>query len=312
MAEKIVKKIVALSLSQIHADYEWNSRSGDPAQQAAIGEESEVNEFDALRQSLKARGQDQAVTVRPRKGSKDKFDLVVGFRRFRALQLNAEEAGDKNATILAEIREMSDVEAKSLNIRENTARSQLTPPDLARSLVQLRQLHIAAKGAPTVDGLATEVGVGRGYASRLISIEDKVKPDILKKWHEMPAAIGVGKMYDISKVDRDRQDELFEKLQPTAGRGTGGGGGAKAWLKVAEKEAKRVGTLLGNLERKGLIDTSELEFSEHLEDCIAMKQGAREKATDKQRNELVKLITEAFNAALQPPEAAEAEAAEAN
>lgn len=296
---KLSEKVVEILLSAVHADYEWNCRriagKEETAADGAVDGKDQVNEFDALKSSLRSRGQDQAVIVRPRgKG----YALVVGFRRFKALQEIAEEdKNTKTATVKAIIRELNDVEAKSLNIRENTARKDLPPTDLCKSLIDLRELYVKAKGAPTITALADEVGLGRAYASKLFSIADKATPKVLKQWFEAPAAIGVVKMTEVIKVEKDRQEEAFQALLPQSGRGKGGG--RKAWLKGAENEAKRVGTFLGTLERKGLISTDGLDFEVSLEDCIKMGQGDA-KATEKQRAELVKVISEAYEAAMNP------------
>lgn len=298
---KLSEKVVEILISAIHADYEWNCRriagKEETAAEGTVDGKDQLNEFDALKSSLRSRGQDQAVIVRPRgKG----YALVVGFRRFKALSEIAEEdKNTKTATVKAIIRDLNDVEAKSLNIRENTARKDLPPTDLCRSLIDLRELYVKSKGSPTITAMADEVGLGRAYASKLFSIADKATPKVLKLWFDAPAAIGVVKMTEVIKVERDRQEEAFNALLPQSGRGKGGG--RKAWLKGAENEAKRVGTFLGSLERKGLISTDALDFEQNLEDCIKMGQGEA-KATEKQRAELVKVINAAYEAAMNPPE----------
>lgn len=298
---KLSEKIIEIPLSKVHADLEWNCRRLAGSQETSTEGNEQGNEFKELILSLRARGQDQAVIVRPRGQG---FALVVGFRRFLALQAMAAEDGTtKTATVKAIVRELNDVEAKSLNIRENTARKDLLPTDLCRALVDLKALYEKHKGAPTIEGIANEVGIGRSYASKLFSIADQAHPKVLEQWFSAPAAIGVVKMTEVIKHDKNegngaRQAQALAELLPTAGRGKGGG--RKAWLKGAENEAKRVGTFLGTLERKGLIDTVALDFEISLEDCIKMGQGDA-KATDKQRAELVKAITEAYEAALKPP-----------
>jgi ParB-like chromosome segregation protein Spo0J len=286
-------KIVEIKLTDIHADYDWNCRTGNPAEAGDSGGEAEENEFKGLIESIRARGQDQAVTVKPRgKG----FFLVVGFRRYSAMQVIAE--GNKNATIKCIVKTLSDIEAKSLNIRENTARKQVSPPDLMKGLADLRDLHRKSGGAPTIDALAAEVGMGRGYASRLFKIKDNVLPKILEAWHKAPASIGVNKMEEIAKFDKPRQEEAFEAMLPKAGRGSRSD--KKAWLESAHNEAIRVGTFLGKLEHLKLINTDGLDFSKHLEHCVKVKDGDAA-PTKNQREALVKEITDAWQAALTPP-----------
>lgn len=292
MAPK-VDKTMHVPLSMVHADFEWNCRSGDPALQGDSGGELDTNEFKSLVDSIRSRGQDEPVTVRAKgKG----YQLVVGFRRYRAIQTIAEETKtQKTATILIKIRELNDVEARSLNIRENTARAQLAPPDLAFALVDLRSQYKAAGGSPTIEAMAQEVGVGRPYASKLFSIVDRVLPALLKKWRTSQVEIGVVKMAQIAGYDKDRQEEAFADLLPTAGRGAGGGRKGKgAWFEPAKKEAANIGTILGRLELAELISTEDLDFEDDIEKVLEYWGDDKGKATDAQRTELVAVISEAY------------------
>lgn len=301
MAKATLDKIQEILISKVHADYDWNSRFGDPAAQGDSGGELPENEFAALVESIRSRGQDVAILVRP-KGQG--FAVVAGFRRYAAISKIAEEAKSKDTTIKCIVRELNEIEAKSLNIRENTARKQLGAADLMVSLGELKDLYEKAKASVTISALADEVGVGRPYASKLLSIREKVMPKFVKLWREGQVEIAVNTMEALAKLDKGEQQERqwAEVVKKEGGRGAGGGRkDKKAWLEGAEKEAVKVGTFLGTLENLGKITTGNLIFKKDLELVVHMKEGEGEKATDIQRAKIVKAIEEAYDAALNPP-----------
>jgi uncharacterized ParB-like nuclease family protein len=127
----VQEKILEVPLKQVTFDYSWNSRTGveklTAPKEGALppGEtgETEENEFHGLYNSIKTRGQDDAIDVIA-KG--DKYFAIAGFRRGRALSLLAEETGNKEATVKVIVRPYSPLEARMRNIRENTARRKLS------------------------------------------------------------------------------------------------------------------------------------------------------------------------------------------
>lgn len=300
-AKVVLDKIVELPLNKVHADFEWNSRYGNPAEQGDSGGELAENEFASLVESIRSRGQDTAIIVRP-KGQG--HAVVAGFRRYAALQKIAEDAKDKNLTIKCIIRELNEVEAKSLNIRENAARKQLGPADLMVSLGELKDLYEKNKASVTVSALADEVGVGRPYASKLLNIRDKVDPKFVKLWREGKAEIAVNKMEALAKLDKGEQQnrEWADNIATAGGRGAGGGRkDKKAWLESAERQAIKIGIFLGELEHLEKISTENLDFKKDLELLVDMKEG-EQKATATQRQKIVEAISNAYNDAMNPPE----------
>ncbi len=309
MAKPTLDKIQEILITKVHADFDWNSRFGNPAEQGDSGGELAENEFGSLVESIRSRGQDVAILVRP-KGQG--YSVVAGFRRYAAISKIADEAKTKStATIKCIVRELNEIEAKSLNIRENTARKNLGAADLMVSLGELKDLYEKNKASVTISALADEVGVGRPYASKLLGIRDKVMPKFVKAWREGKVEIAVNTMEALAKLDKGEQQERewTDVIAKAGGRGAGGGRkDKKAWLESAEKEAERVGTFLGRLEHLGRISTEGLDFKKHLEDVVRMKDGEGEKATDLQRAKIVKAISEAYEAALNPPPPEEKEA----
>jgi uncharacterized ParB-like nuclease family protein len=295
------EKIIEIPLNKIVVDYGWNSRSGvdklqlskkegePPPGESGITEE---NEFHSLADSIARVGQEDPIDV-VAKG--DKFFVVTGFRRMRALTLLAERDGKKDAVVKAVIKTFTPFEARLRNIRENTARRKLTGPDTARALVEARKLCQEEKREFTIGELAATLGIGRPYASRLFQIEDKVQPAILRKWHNGNVEVGVNEMERISAMKPEKQEKAFDAVSRIKGSST-----KSNWVVKAEREAIKVGAFLGHLEYLGLISTEELDFNKHAEVLVKMGVGEK-KPTGPQRAKIVKALDAAYQAALSGP-----------
>jgi ParB/RepB/Spo0J family partition protein len=298
-----IGKTLELPLKKVKADYDWNCRKLAGEKETDLKGETEKNDFDSLMRSIDVDGQSTPVMVRP-KGAKGDYELVAGFRRYRALQLLAEKNGDKDPKILASVRDLNDYQARAENVRENAGRKNVEPTELLTGLIDLREQARAAKLPDSIQALADSVGIGRPYASRLFKIAENLKAELLKKWMESPTAIGVNRVENVAKVDKDRQDEEWATQAESGGRGAGGGGGENAWLTSATKAAERVGTILGRLEGFKLIDTEKLNFVRDIEKLIAVKEGA----TDEEKKALSESASKAYVDAIQearnpkPPE----------
>ena len=92
------KNVVRIPLSAVRVDHKWNARSGGWRElpETATTEESDAEpgelSLSDLAKSILLHGQDTAVFVRKNpKGTKHEFDLIAGFRRFEALELNAKK-----------------------------------------------------------------------------------------------------------------------------------------------------------------------------------------------------------------------------
>lgn len=304
------EKIIEIPLKSLVVDYAWNSRTGVDKLTLAKKEgelppgetgETEENEFHGLVASLKSVGQDTPIDVIEKGG---KFFVVTGFRRTRALTLLAEEAGNKDATIKAVVKNLSPYEARILNIRENTARQRLTAPDTARALVTARDLALKEKKEFTQEQLAAALGIGKAYASKLFKIQDQVTPKVLKQWHEGQVVVGVNQMEAIAKLGPEKAKEQEEKF--TAVARPAGSSTKKHWTEGAKKEAARIGLFLGKCVRLELIEVKRGLFQNHLDKLV--KMGVGEKApTDKQKAEIISVAVEAFKKAQEEPEEPEAD-----
>jgi ParB family transcriptional regulator, chromosome partitioning protein len=99
----------------------------------------------ALRDSMKVLGQLQPILVRPKPG--DRFEVVVGHRRLEAMRdLGREE-------IEAEVRELSDADAKAAQAAENEVREDLNPVDRFRQIKALLDFDFTPAAAALALGL---------------------------------------------------------------------------------------------------------------------------------------------------------------
>lgn len=284
-------RIVNIPLRDIVADFSWNTRSGDWTKGEGDDEgDKGGHSFADLVASIENKGQDTPATVRP-KGKK--FELIVGFRRFKAISVIAEKLKNKDATIKCVVKALNDAEARSENLRENTGRENLEGPDLAFGIWDLFRLHKDANGGkePTTTALANEISKNQSYVALLLRIMANVKPSLTKAWREAPVQLSVREMDVIGKLEnKEEQEKKYKQL--LSGKG-GGKAGRGAWLDSAKKKAASIGTLLGNLEREELIDTSGLSFAENLDKVMKVN----EKATAAQRKAIAKAAEDAWSAA---------------
>lgn len=286
------EKIHTLPLAQVKADFEWNARHGIIS--ADSGDE-EKNNFSDLMASIESEGQDTAVIVRP---TGKTFALVAGFRRYAAITELAKKRGDKNATIKAVVRDLSDLEARSLNIRENAARDDLRGPDLAWSIHELESLYKTKGLKASSVVIAASIGKNQGYVNKLMRIMNETDPKVTKLWRDAPFQVAIADMEKIATYERDRQLAAFEEITKnrSGSGGQGAGGGRGKWLEAAESKAKSVGALLGSLAKAGAIDADALDFTDgdHIRLCVKFKPDA----TDKQVLKVGTALDTAFEAAL--------------
>jgi ParB/RepB/Spo0J family partition protein len=291
-----VDQIILIPLKDIIADPAFNSRSGDFTADKG-GEED--NDFDALVESLKTRGQDEAVKVTP-KGKK--FFLVAGFRRFAALSKIADEKKDPNATIKAISKEMDTVEMRSLNLRENTSRDQLKGADLAWAI---HDLWKAMGGKETSDvAVAKEIGLSQPYVSRLLRIMRGVTTKVTDMWRGSPVKVSTGDMETLLKFENSEQLDAYKRLlekkkEPSEK-------GPNAWVDSCKKNAARVAALLGKLEKNELIDTEGLKFADHIDFLVKINS----KANARQRSSIIKAAENAYQEALTAEDESEEEESE--
>jgi len=289
--------VQALLLSDIHVDHTWNARSGGWQDEKAR-EDGSLGGIDGLRNSIKARGQDDAVIVRPNpnKAQKKPYSLVTGYRRCEAIGLNAVEAGDKAPTIRAIVRELSEFESRALNIRENTARDDLKGADLAWSIGQM--LAEAKSNGVTLTGeaVAIEIGKHQTYVAKLIRVLNGVKASIFKAWRESPVSISVSEMDDIAKLPKEEQEKSYEE----ASRGKEESKKKSNRILPLKKAADRIGMILGRLVQAEYIEVSDFDFNGAVDVCVKLPKGDKA-LTAGQRKQVVDSLKRGFTAGTAAP-----------
>lgn len=306
----IEEAIVNIPVKDIFADFPWNARSGDWRADEGTPDDENKGEhtFKNLVKSIKARGQDTAVTVRPSRKA-GKFDLTAGFRRYAAILEIAKETNNPNASIKAVVKKQNDAEARAENIRENTARDELKGPDLAWALHELYKLQTAGGGAPSDSALADEIGKSQPYVSKLLRIMKGVTTKVTDQWRSSRVPVTINEMASLIGKDKAEQEAEFKRIIESKGDATGGqgaGGGQGAWLEAAKKKAGMLGALFGKLEKNELIDTAGLSFDTHLD--YLMKVNV--KATARQRAQVAKAAQKAYEDALNAKDEPASEEAE--
>jgi ParB/RepB/Spo0J family partition protein len=299
MATKKNEQYIDIPLKDIVADFAWNARSGDF--KADTGGKEEEHNFGDLVKSMKQRGQDTPIVVRP-KGKK--FSLTAGFRRYAAMMQIAEETKNPNLTIKAVVKDQTEAAARAENIVENTARDDLKGPDLAWAVHQLFVLEQTGGNTLTDSAMAEMVGKSQPYISKLLRIMKGVTTKVTDAWRSSKIAVTVNDMNSLVSVAKGEQEAEFKRILESKGGAAGGQGAhsGNAWLDSAKKKAADIGTLLGRLEKQELIDTSGLAFDTHLDLCLKVNK----KANARQRAQIAKAATKAYEDALAASDAPEA------
>ena len=140
-------------------------QSGQPRQHF------DAQRLDELAQSIREHGLVEPLVVRKVAGQADKFELVAGERRWRALQ----RAGVHEALVV--VKDVSAKEAFELALIENVQREELNPIELAEAFDRLVREHGYSQEA-----LAERVGKDRttiANALRLLKLPPSVRARVI-------------------------------------------------------------------------------------------------------------------------------------
>jgi len=161
--------------------------SPNPAQPRASFDEAAIDE---LADSIRARGLIQPLLARPHPAEADRFEIVVGERRFVA----AGRAGLESAPCI--VRKLDDREAFVLSIAENVAREDLNPIDEAAAYRRMLDESYAANQGE----IAALIGVHRTRVSRklkLLSLDPRIQDHV----REQPAtAVSLTHLEELSRL----------------------------------------------------------------------------------------------------------------
>jgi ParB family chromosome partitioning protein len=131
----------------------------------------DARKLDELAQSIREHGLVEPLVVRRMPGQSDKFELVAGERRWRALQ----RAGMREALVV--VKDVSAKEAFELALVENVQREDLNPIELAEAFDRLVHEH-----GYTQETLAERVGKDRttiANALRLLKLPPRVRAKVV-------------------------------------------------------------------------------------------------------------------------------------
>lgn len=317
MTKKPLDKIELVPYSKIDTESFENARTG--AWTTSTGDE-EVNSFEDLVKSIDAKGQTTAAFCRPNTGAKAKkqpYQLVAGFRRLGAFKVIAERDGsDPMVKII--VRELNDYEARALNLEENTARDNLTGPDLAWAIHDLSLKAIAAKVELSDVKLAEDQGISQAYGNRLLRIMRQVSPKITAAWRKAPIALTVPEMDSLTALSADpvKQKEAYDKLIGAKAEKNGDGKkprGPGAWVDTAKTQASKIGEFLALAEDLELLALGDIKFDGSLVqllESVGLVKFGKNEPTPTQLDKVAAAMQAAHAGALDKKAAAEAKAAE--
>jgi ParB/RepB/Spo0J family partition protein len=121
--------------------------------------------IEELARSIDKYGLMHPILVRPAKGTIP-YEIVHGERRWRAVRKLAKPK------ILGQVRELDDLEARLAGLIENIQREDLTPPELARAVKELRDLGLS------VNEICKRLGKEERWMRQLIGYEEEATPPL--------------------------------------------------------------------------------------------------------------------------------------
>jgi hypothetical protein len=229
---------VVLALSSIFVSHDFNARHASHLKPVSgVGSENGTAEgIVSLAASIEESGQDTAVTVMANpdpKAAKDKpYYLVAGFRRFAALEMIAGRAQHNKVahpivtdptwdsaapTIRAQVKTLTKSEAMLENLRENTARDDLSGADLAFGVMRYLRTYAAEtgkeRGGPTE--IARSLGKNDSYIMKLINVMKTLPDTITAHWRSSAKPLPVNTMLDLcdeKKFKPEEREEAYKRF----------------------------------------------------------------------------------------------------
>ena len=277
-------------LTDIFVDTDLNARSIANVMGAdEKSDDKEAKGLPELQASILAKGQDHPVTIAPvvlgvsllGKKTQAPFQLVAGFCRTAVAQtVNADEflkanakaeghpiiRNTPNGTVRAIVRTFTDLrDALEYNLRENTARKNVTAPDVIH---RVREFHLTHK--LSIPQIAENLGFTTQYTTRLVNVAGLPKK-VLDHWRNGGKIKGSTDKLEVETNERlpilelerivkectgaDQQtDEYVKSLQGEAEGASGEND--NQWIEAAKKKAHALGFMLGALQRLEILEVS--------------------------------------------------------
>lgn len=301
-------RLVELALSELDAESFENQRTGDftkgDSNPNGVG-----NSFKELTESIDTSGGWDAdgvhtglrepITARPigkpKKGG-PAYQVVAGFRRFAVINLLAQRDGITDAKIPVLVKDLNDTEALEENIFENSARDDLTGPDLAWSAFNLKQRYIADGETISDNRIAQRMGKNQPHISKLIRIVTAA-PAVCQAWRESAGPLKLDEVERISKLPTEQQETEYTRVMAARAGQTGRvGARGKPLLDIATKKAERIATLVGMLVRESLV-SADIDWTTDLEKMGISLEGL----AAAERRQVGTAAHKAFATAVTPP-----------
>ena len=192
-------------------------------QQGQPRQHFDAEKLDELARSITAHGLVEPLVVRRLPGAADRFELVAGERRWRALQ----RAGMREALVV--VKDLSAKDAFEVALIENVQRQDLNPIELAEAFERLVREH-----GYTQEALAERLGKDRttiANALRLLRLPPRVRTRIiageLSEGHGR-ALLGAGDAATIEALaERALRGKLSVRATEALVRQSAAGGGKK-------------------------------------------------------------------------------------
>jgi len=283
--------VVTIPLADIEADHLWNSRQG--GWRTEDGGPDESTGVKGLAESILQSGQDTPIDVRFNPNGKGpKYKIITGHRRYEAIKFLADRK-DVAPTIRATVHDqISEVQARSLNLRENLARDNIEPVDACFAIGEL----LRQSPRPKAEEIAKITGKSIPYAHGMINISEKVDKKILNRWRtDLRSRLTVASMVELAKIDKDKQEAALLKLleeedsKPKQGD----------WKKGAQKRAESIGKMLGYIARDYEVNFDSVDWLQAIEDGILFK--VKSTANKRDKKSIEKCLLAALGAASVEP-----------
>lgn len=217
-------------LARIKADDSANYRT--EATNESDGESPSADQ--ALRDSIALQGVLQPVGVVPVAGDRDHdFELVYGFRRFKAAQALGLPT---IPAVVVDGASATDTGRKLANLAENMVRADLSPAELMEALSRVRDEH--------PDMTSTDLGraVGRhpNYVANLLRLRKKLAPALLEAYRERGQAMSMRYLVQVCTLPPEEQASAYNALVTGSKGGRPEGPAKKPTRKAMPATAKQV------------------------------------------------------------------------
>lgn len=183
----------------------WDAIARNESQPRQSFDEAALQE---LADSIQQDGQLQPILVRPHPSEADRYQIVMGERRWRACGPGYADLPFVRAVVR---RNVSDEDAFRLALIENVMREDLNDVDKAKGLVALKESMRKSNPRVTWEEVGATLGYSRVHISRLISML-RLPTDIQASIQQNVVSTRQARVL-AKERDPDRRSQLFEQAK---------------------------------------------------------------------------------------------------